>query len=200
MALFSERRFSMRRREFIALAAALWLCIALGTAMAADAEKPTIAAICKQCHAPEKGVLRGTLGNVSMKARTIQLQVGPAVWLVKFEDETKLTGAEALNEIPSDKEIAIAIFEKDGDLYASAVSVKPPASIPEEKLIKLEALVASMEAKGEFVLVDSRPGPRYLEGHIPGAISIFDGEFDKNLDKLPKQKDTLLIFYCGGVT
>ena len=52
-----------------------------------------------------------------------------------------------------------------------------------------------------FSLADPRAGrARYDEGHIPGAISIYDAQFEKNLDKLPKDKDNLLVFYCGGPT
>ena len=51
----------------------------------------------------------------------------------------------------------------------------------------------------DVTIVDSRPKARkYDKGHIPGAISIPDREFDKHTDKLPKDKATLLIFYCGG--
>lgn len=50
------------------------------------------------------------------------------------------------------------------------------------------------------VIVDSRPGERkYDKGHIPGAISIPDREFDTLADRLPADKSTQLIFYCGGV-
>jgi rhodanese-related sulfurtransferase len=34
---------------------------------------------------------------------------------------------------------------------------------------------------------------------IPTAINISDSEFDKQVDKLPADKATMLIFYCGGM-
>lgn len=179
------------------------ISLLLTSTIMAQTEKPTITPICKQCHQPEKNVIRGTLGNVSMKAETIQVQVGPAVWLFKFDDETKVVGAEAINKIKKDHEISVTFVEKDGKLYAVKVGVKPPAKLPEEKKMKTEELSKLVELgpeKGNFVLIDSRPGPRYHEGHIPGAISIYDAEFDKHIDKLPKEKDKLIIFYCGGVT
>lgn len=179
------------------------ISLLLTSTIMAQTEKPTITPICKQCHQPEKNVIRGTLGNVSMKAETVQVQVGPAVWLFKFDDETKVIGAEAINKIKKDHEISVTFVEKDGKLYAAKVGVKPPAKLPEEKKMKTEELSKLVELgpeKGNFVLIDSRPGPRYHEGHIPGAISIYDAEFDKHIDKLPKEKDKLIIFYCGGVT
>ena len=51
------------------------------------------------------------------------------------------------------------------------------------------------------MIIDSRPTkPKYVNGHIPTAVSIPHSQFDKLTDKLPKDKDTLLIFYCGGPT
>lgn len=51
----------------------------------------------------------------------------------------------------------------------------------------------------EAVLVDSRPKrKKYDKGHIPTAISIPDSQFDKLKGKLPQDKNTILIFYCGG--
>ncbi|RLJ62076.1 rhodanese-like domain-containing protein [Sulfurisoma sediminicola] len=53
--------------------------------------------------------------------------------------------------------------------------------------------------KPGVMLIDSRPAARqYDPGHIPGAINIPDSQFDKLADKLPADKATLLIFYCGG--
>lgn len=50
------------------------------------------------------------------------------------------------------------------------------------------------------MIIDSRPVARqYDPGHIPGAVSIPDSQFDKMVDKLPADKSTLLIFYCGGL-
>lgn len=167
------------------------------------AQKPKIAPPCKQCHQPDDKILRGSFAGISAKAGTIQVQIGPAAWLVKFDENTKLVGAEKFSAIQKEKEIAVAITEKNGMLYAESVSVKPPAKIPPEQLMSTEELtklVAMGPEKGKFFLVDSRPMPRFVEGHIPGAIGIYDAEFDKNIDKLPKEKDKLLIFYCGGPT
>ena len=51
------------------------------------------------------------------------------------------------------------------------------------------------------LIIDSRPArPKYDLGYIPMAINIPDSKFDKMIDKLPENKDSLLIFYCGGPT
>ncbi len=168
-----------------------------------QSEKSRIAPICKQCHTPDDKILRGTFVNVSQKAETIQMLTGTATWIINYDDNTKLIGAERINKIPKEKEIAIEIEERGGQLYAKSVSVKPPVKVPEEKLINIDELAKLIDAgpdQARFFLVDSRPEPRYHEGHIPYAISIYDAEFDKHIEKLPEDKDILLIFYCGGVT
>lgn len=56
-----------------------------------------------------------------------------------------------------------------------------------------------VDSKADIVLVDSRPKrKKYDKGHIPGAISIPDTQFDKFKDQLPADKSKPLVFYCGG--
>ena len=58
----------------------------------------------------------------------------------------------------------------------------------------------SIPPKKGVMIIDSRPAARqYDPGHIPGAINIPDSQFDKQVDKLPADKATLLLFYCGGL-
>ena len=53
----------------------------------------------------------------------------------------------------------------------------------------------------DVMIIDARPKrAKYDKGHIPGAVSIPDSKFDKMTEQLPKDKDALLIFYCGGAT
>ena len=50
------------------------------------------------------------------------------------------------------------------------------------------------------MLIDARPKrAKYDKGHIPMAVSIPDSNFDKMVAKLPKDKNTLLIYYCQGL-
>jgi rhodanese-related sulfurtransferase len=52
----------------------------------------------------------------------------------------------------------------------------------------------------DVMLIDSRPKrKKYDKGHIPMAVSIPDSQFEKMVDKLPQDKNTLLIFYCEGL-
>ena len=83
------------------------------------------------------------------------------------------------------------------------VSVKPAVKIAAEEriaLADLEKLVALGPGKGRYTLIDSRTAPCFKEGAIPTAISLPYPEFDKRVDRLPADKNSLVVFYCSGVT
>lgn len=58
-----------------------------------------------------------------------------------------------------------------------------------------------IDEKASFTLIDARPKERkYDLGHIPGAISLPDSQFDSLAPKLlPGDKAAALYFYCDGV-
>lgn len=66
--------------------------------------------------------------------------------------------------------------------------------------VSVEWLKKQLDAKAGLVVVDSRPKrTQYDKGHIPGALSLPDSEFDKHVAELPADKATPLVFYCGGL-
>jgi rhodanese-related sulfurtransferase len=56
-----------------------------------------------------------------------------------------------------------------------------------------------IDDKEKVVLIDARPKRVFDKGAIPGALNIPDSEFEKHVDKLPADKATPLIYYCGGL-
>lgn len=186
-------------RFVVSLVIASGLLIFTSTFAMAQAPKPKILKPCNQCHVPDEKLLRGTLGGISEKAETFSINAG-AIWTVKFDDKTKLVGwAQPVGKLPKEKEIAVTYVERDGETYAHNISVKQPAKLPPEKVASTD-LVAERVEKGDALIVDSRPAVRFYEGAIPGAINIFDADFDKHIDKLPKDKNRMIIFYCAGPT
>ncbi|CAB1062195.1 hypothetical protein D1BOALGB6SA_6971 [Olavius sp. associated proteobacterium Delta 1] len=66
--------------------------------------------------------------------------------------------------------------------------------------VSIEYVAQQYEAN-QMVIVDSRPKrAKFDKGHIPSAISLPDTQFDKLKGKLPADKATPLVFYCGGFT
>jgi rhodanese-related sulfurtransferase len=80
-----------------------------------------------------------------------------------------------------------------------------PAGMPEWKAKGAQVSVSAahvkklIDEKEKYALIDARPARVTEKGMIPTAINIPDSQFEKNIDKLPADKATTLIFYCGGL-
>lgn len=150
----------------------------------------------------DENVYKGKVIGVSNKAKTISIESDGKTQMVKFDDNT-----EGMDYAKTG-EAAIIKFEMRGkDKVATVIKpklAKLPEGVAEMQVDELVKLVALGPEKGNYFLVDSRPGPRYDEGHIPSAVSIPVPKLEETKDALfpgdAKIKETLLIFYCGGPT
>lgn len=143
---------------------------------------------------------KGTIGNVSEKAKSIAIQVGPEgkaeTMIVKYDGKTR--GVEFAKKGDS---VTLAYELRDQEPYA--LSIKPnlaklPDGVTEIKTAELQSLV---DKKADLVILDSRPESRYAQSHLPGALSVSVEKLAKEQAAvLPKNKEQLLVFYCGGPT
>lgn len=174
--------------------------------------KPTIAKLCTNCHQAEAGNLRGNFDSVAYKTQSIQIKIDDATEIVRF-DKNKLqllnvppfadSPSESLYSLKRGKEVRIAYTEKNGEKIATLLSAKPAIKVPPEKQLTtadVERLVAMGPEKGKYLLIDARPASKFMEGSIPTAINIPFAAFDKMTEKLPKDKNALIVYYCAGVT
>lgn len=206
-----------KTRIFSAIAvAAVAVPLAALTAFAADPApkaKPTIAKICTNCHQAEANTIRGYFDNVAFKAKTIQIKIDDAVELVRFdEDEIKVVNGDGKtgdgdflkgNKVKKGHEVKVEYVEKDGVKTAVRLTEKPPVKVSADMLMstpQMAKLVAMGPEKGKYYLFDSRPLPRFQEGAIPTAVNLPFPAFDKQVAKLPADKNALIIFYCSGPT
>jgi rhodanese-related sulfurtransferase len=81
-------------------------------------------------------------------------------------------------------------------VFAEGLPVWEEAGLP--VAVGIEHVHAMIAAGKPYMLVDSRPANRFLEGAIPTAISIPDSQFEARAGMLPSDKNLPLIFYCGG--
>jgi rhodanese-related sulfurtransferase len=184
--------------------------LAAATAYAQAPARPTIAQICTTCHQAAPGELRGVFENVAFKSKSLQLKIDGATEIVAFDEATlqvldggKAKPVDAMRDIAKGKEARVVYVEKDGVKRATLVSFKGPITIAADKLIGYDdvgKLVALGPDKGEYTLIDSRPLPKFQEGTIPTAINLPYPAFDKLVDRLPKDKSRLVVFFCQGVT
>ncbi|MFH2123335.1 MAG: rhodanese-like domain-containing protein [Pseudomonadota bacterium] len=141
----------------------------------------------------------GKVVGKSNKAKQISIETGEGKdaksIMLSFDDTTiGLEHAEVGHA-------SIIIYEMRGDKPFAKEIKQKLAKLPEgSSEIKIDELKALVDKGEGFVLVDSRPGPRYSEAHLPNAISIPVCEMQELLQNLPSNKDKLLIFYCGGPT
>jgi predicted sulfurtransferase len=145
------------------------------------------------------------ISNISQKAKTIALtQKDKSFFLVKFTDQTELKGVASTKEFKEGEAIVVNYTTVNGENVATSLAkalVKLPKGLKEIKTKELAELIKSNK---DLVVIDSRPGARYDENHIPGAVSIPYSELLKKGDDgaklLEKYKDKQLVFYCGGNT
>jgi hypothetical protein len=159
---------------------------------------------CLKCHKYDKmpNIFAGKFKDVSSKAKSISLGIGKDTEVIFFDDATELKNAPTLKKIPEGESVKVVYYKKNGKNFAKLVEVKKGIDVPKEKLASAEevaALVAKGPEKGKYVLLDSRPGKMYEQGHIATAVSMPFFAFDKLKDKvLPKDKEVLQIYYCAG--
>ena len=67
------------------------------------------------------------------------------------------------------------------------------AEYPDISIDDLKAAIA----KGEVAVIDVNGTGSYTEGHIPGAVD-YQSAGGELASKLPADKDTLVVAYCGG--
>lgn len=184
-------------RKFIPLIMMLALATP-GCASQQGAGEGTQAGV-KNSTTAKKKMYKGKIVGKSNKAKQISMKVGKGAKqksiMITFDDETKGLehavkghGAIVHYEMRNGKPFAILIKAK---------LAKLPAGSSEIGVAEIKQL---LHASSDFVLIDSRPGQRYSEAHLPTAISIPVCSMKELIDLLPKDKDQLLVFYCGGRT
>lgn len=99
---------------------------------------------------------------------------------------------------------ALALAPGEGGISAASAadaSVETPKAGWYSQLVDADfvAKYAVLPKPDGVQIIDSRPATRKFDpGHIPTAMNLHDGDFDKLADQLPADKSVLLIFYCEG--
>jgi hypothetical protein len=200
----------MIHRNKTSLLLAVLAAATFSTAGISEAGKPTIGGPCQKCHTAQPDAVRGNLGKVSPEFSTLQVSAGNFVWIVKYDDKTrvvdgdKTSGPDAIKDLPQSKEILVSFSGGESKPIATEIAVKQPYKVPEKQKItndEVVKLVSMGPEKGGYTLIDARPTGAFLTGHIPTAISLPFDSFEENCSLvLPQDKNRLLVFYCGGPT
>jgi rhodanese-related sulfurtransferase len=87
-------------------------------------------------------------------------------------------------------------------LLVSAVTVgaQDPAPHPSApRIVTGEQLKAAIDGKQRLVVVDTRTPDEFAQARIAGSVNIPAGFVQSLSNRLPKDKGTLLVFYCRGM-
>jgi rhodanese-related sulfurtransferase len=158
---------------------------------------------------PKPGV---TLIDARPAARKFDIGHIPGAINIPDSQFDKLTA-----QLPADKN-ALLIFYCEGTecmlSHKSAFKAEQlgytnikvyPHGFPEWKSKGMNVAVSASHVKKQIdektnaVIIDARPARVFAKGAIPGAINIPQAQFDKEANKLPADKATPLILYCGGL-
>jgi rhodanese-related sulfurtransferase len=175
---------------------------------AAPAAKQSMPKVCMNCHKPAAGNVSGYFDNVAFKSQAIQLSIDDQKEIVRFDPKTlKVVDAgnaktpEYLRDVKKGHEALVNYVEKDGQKWATEIRFKGPVKVAKEDLVDY-AYVKKLvdQGKGNFMLVDSRPLPRFQQGTIPNAVNVPYPAWDKVVNRLPQDKNATIVFFCQGVT
>ena len=160
---------------------------------------------CMNCHkdfANMENVLAGNLSSKSLKVMILEMEINNRKEMVKVSKETELKNVPDLKDLEDSVALRVHYKTVGNDRVATKIVVKPEMKVPDEQLISvgdLAKLIAQGPEKGGYTLVDSRPGPGYMKGHLPTAVSLPFPAMKEKADKvLPKDKNSLVVFYCEG--
>lgn len=143
-------------------------------------------------------MVTGQIKSISKKAQTIQIKDAKAnkTYVIKLGKATRFNHAKSIKDFIVNDKVVV-----DYQPGSPAVSIKRVMiKISPKRLISTTNLVKLMRSRQQFTIIDSRPAGRYQEGHIPGSISVPVSNMKNMWNKLPVNKNRVLVFYCGGPT
>ena len=138
------------------------------------------------------------------ESKTISITIPKkGVMVFKYDSNTEFSNFKYITEL---KGSTITIkYETDGTSNNATVItkayVKLPDGVKEIKTGEVASIIQMGPIVGKYTLVDARPASKYGEGHISSAMSIPVAKLkEKGKEILPSDKDSHIIFYCGGPT
>jgi hypothetical protein len=149
--------------------------------------------------------VKGKVKAVTNKAKTVSVNVkGKGLMLFKFDDGTKFINFTKTKEIKFPTAVVVKYKVEGPDNVALSIKkalISLPKGVTEIKTDEVVAMVEKGPKAGNYFLVDARPAKIASAGHIPTAVSIPVNVLKKKgSELLPVDKNTMLVFYCGGPT
>ena len=118
------------------------------------------------------------------------------VQVIKYTEDTQLEAAESFKDLTVNTKFKATLNDDNIATKIKRILVKLPA----DQVIDTDTLSEMVEEGAAVFIGDARPVGKYNIGHIPTSKATPTDKLKANLNWLPKDKDALVVFYCGGVT
>lgn len=182
--------------------------LAAGIALAATpamAATELVAKNCTGCHQSEGKTIWGTIVPGTQSDTSLEVSTGSDLWKVRYDKNSSLDSFLNARELPDETAVSVAFrTEADGGIYAEEMSYKPSYNFHTLENIVTMAEVSQLLQKspeeGNYMIVDARGYDNFIEGHLPNAVLIPYYELQDFKDRLPADKNTLIVAYCRGFT
>ncbi len=144
------------------------------------------------------GEINGTVEFVL--SSTGLIRVNEEIEVVALDKVAAIKGVDSFRSLETGDRIRVK-YSKEiaGVKIADEIEAESLVSLDPRYLINTDELISLLNKRQGVMLVDSRPRKQYGAGHIPGAISIPDSEFEFHIRKLPRNKEKLMIFYSDAL-
>jgi hypothetical protein len=190
-----------RMKTLTALLATTAMAFAAGQAAAKETVKPTWT--CAGCHQQSAGEIWGTLVPGSQADDSFKVQNGKEIWMVRYDKASKLDKMATVRDLADEKAVRIKFKAEGGQkVYAEEMSYKPNYGFKNpEDIITINEVVELLKKspdEGNYVIFDSRGYDNFIEGHLPNAVLLPHYQFQEYKDRLPADKNTLIVAYCRG--
>ena len=171
----------------------------------AYAAKSQISKNCTGCHQAAKATLWGTIVPGSQTDTTVEVSTGKDVWKVRYDKDTDLEAFKSAKELRDEKAVMVEFRpEAGGGVYAEEMSYKPNYPFHTmENVITMSDVAQIMKKspeEGNYMIVDARGYDNFIEGHMEDAVNIPYYRLMEFKDRLPQDKNTMIIGYCRGFT
>jgi hypothetical protein len=188
----------MFRKRRIALLAA-GLALMAGPAMAGN----LVASNCTGCHTSENGEIWGMIKPGSQTDSGFAVTINNTTYTVRYDKQTDLKKFFSAKQLRDDKSVKVVPRSTDGNtITAASISYKGNISFMQPEMVmeldELGNLLKQDPKEANYVLFDVRGYGDYIDGHLPGAVSLPYYRMIQFKDRLPKDKDTLIVTYCNS--
>lgn len=133
--------------------------------------------------------------NLGIKNASAQLKELKSAMLVDSRRDGKYVYYRISNNSVANLLLGLRVFGESHFAEIQKIASEAFESVESMEPINRKQLLAQAK-KGDLILLDVRPSDEYAQSHLPFAISVPISDLNKELKRLPKNKE--IVAYCRG--